>query len=171
MRELVARRQPLYRFVLDNVVSKYDLDRADGRVDATRERPPGLGIRDRSKVEAFAREIVGQHGSASTSSKARAEVRRAANRPAPAPSSASRATAPPADAPAPPQLPDLRDPRFALEREALKLVVQEPVAVASISKDVGENDFTHPTYRAVWTLVEQAGGIVAAGSGLGRAAA
>jgi DNA primase len=37
VRELVARRVPLYRFVLTNVVGKYDLDRADGRVDAMRE--------------------------------------------------------------------------------------------------------------------------------------
>ena len=64
--------------------------------------------------------------------------------------------------PAAPPLPDLRDPRFSLERETLKLVVQEPTTVASITKDVGENDFTHPTYRAVWTLVEQAGGLVSA---------
>ena len=39
VRELVARRVPLYRFVLANVVGKYDLDRADGRVDALREAP------------------------------------------------------------------------------------------------------------------------------------
>jgi DNA primase len=56
------------------------------------------------------------------------------------------------------QLPDLRDPRFALEREALKLVVQEPSAVASITKDVGANDFTHPTYRAVWEVAAALGG-------------
>jgi DNA primase len=37
VRELVARRVPLYRFVLNNEVSRYDLDRADARVDATRE--------------------------------------------------------------------------------------------------------------------------------------
>jgi DNA primase len=95
---------------------------------------------------------------------ARAEVRRAAGRPttsaSPTRPSASDAGAP---APAQQQLPDLRDPRFALERESLKLVVQEPSAVASITKDVGANDFTHPTYRAVWSLVEQAGGIVSAG--------
>ena len=30
-------RVPLYRFVLSNVIGKYDLDRADGRVDALRE--------------------------------------------------------------------------------------------------------------------------------------
>ena len=62
VRELIARRRPLYRFVLENVVSKYDLDRADGRVDAMREAARLVSsIRDRSKVEAFAREIAG-HG-------------------------------------------------------------------------------------------------------------
>jgi DNA primase len=163
VRELVARRQPLYRFVLDNVVAKFDLDRADGRVDATREAARLVSsIRDRSKVEAFAREIASIVGV--DVEQARAEVRRAASRPATSPSTGSRSTPPAADAPPPQQqLPDLRDARFALERETLKLVVQEPVAVASITKDVGENDFTHPTYRAVWTVVEQAGGIVAAG--------
>jgi DNA primase len=37
VRELVARRRPLYQFVLANIVSKYDLERADSRVDAVRE--------------------------------------------------------------------------------------------------------------------------------------
>ncbi len=30
------------------------------------------------------------------------------------------------------------------------------------ARDVGANDFTHPTYRAVWQLVEQAGGLAVA---------
>jgi DNA primase len=68
-------------------------------------------------------------------------------------------------APAPPPLPDLRDPRFALEREALKLVVQEPEAVLRTTRDIGSNDFTHPTYRAVWELVETCGGLGAADAG------
>ena len=83
------------------------------------------------------------------------------------PASGSRAAAPAASAaePSPPQqLPDLRDPRFALERETLKLVVQEPEAVARTTHDLGANDFTHPTYRAVWELVEQSGGLAAAGA-------
>jgi DNA primase len=160
VRELIARRRPLYRFVLDNVVSQYDLDRADGRVDATRAAARLVSsIRDRSKVEAFAREIASMVGV--DVEQARAEVRRAEGRKA-GDVRGSGTTAQGADGRAQ-QLPDLRDPRFALERETLKLVVQEPTAVASITKDVGENDFTHPTYRAVWALVEQAGGIVAAG--------
>ncbi len=63
VRELVARRVPLYRFVLGNVVSRYDLDRADGRIDAMRDASRLVtAIRDRSKVDAFARELAGMVG-------------------------------------------------------------------------------------------------------------
>src|SRR3954451_8564591 len=64
VRELVARRVPLYRFVLANVLSKYALDRADGRIDALRESARLVSsIRDRSKVaSSFAREIASLTG-------------------------------------------------------------------------------------------------------------
>ena len=57
VRELIATRQPLYRFVLAHVVGRYDLDRADSRVDALREAARLVAsVRDKSKVDAFARE-------------------------------------------------------------------------------------------------------------------
>lgn len=59
-------------------------------------------------------------------------------------------------------MPDLRDPRFAIERETLKLVVQHPMAIGRTTADIGENDFTHPTYRGVWAAVSAAGGPSAA---------
>ena len=63
VRELIARRVPLYRFVLRNVISQFDLDRADSRVDAVREAVKlVVSIRDKSKVEAFAREVAGMIG-------------------------------------------------------------------------------------------------------------
>ena len=37
VRELIGSRIPLYRFVLDNTLERYDLDRGDQRVDAVRE--------------------------------------------------------------------------------------------------------------------------------------
>jgi DNA primase len=167
VRELVARRVPLYRFVLSNVVGKYDLDRADSRVDALREAARLVSsIRDKSKVDAFSRELAGMIGV--DVDEARAEVRRAANRPAGRPDQRSAPTSAqaPAAAPAAPraQVPDLRDPRFSLERETLKLVIQHPMAIGRTTADVGPNDFTHPTYRAVWELVAAAGG-PQAGSG------
>jgi DNA primase len=89
------------------------------------------------------------------------EVRRAAGRRGSDPRPAARQVP---DQPRSPQqpLPDLRDPRFVLERETLKLVVQEPASVARTAQDLGANDFTHPTYRAVWELVEKNGGLAAA---------
>ncbi|THJ04519.1 DNA primase, partial [Nocardioides sp.] len=84
VRELIATRKPLYRFVLDNVVGRYDLDRADGRVDALRAGAKLVAsIRDRSKVDAFARELAGMVGV--DMEEARAEVRRAAARGSSAP--------------------------------------------------------------------------------------
>jgi DNA primase len=151
VRELVARRVPLYRFVLGNVVARYDLDRADGRIDAMRDASRLVtAIRDRSKVDAFARELAGMVGIDEYD--VVREVRRAAGRGQPA--SAPVATGPRAAA----ELPDARDPRLALERETLKLVIQHPAVIAGALVDVGEDDFTHPAYRAVWSLIGAAGG-------------
>ena len=170
VRELVARRIPLYRFVLSNVVARYDLDRADGRVDALREAAKLVSsIRDRSKVDAFARELAGMVGL--DMEEARAEVRRAASRPArsPAPQGPQHRSQPSDHqgqqqqaAPQARPLPDLRDPRFSLERETLKLVIQAPHVVAPVAADLGDNDFTHPTYRVVWDTVAAFGGPAAA---------
>jgi DNA primase len=87
---------------------------------------------------------------------ARAEVRSSLRR-GPAQARGTEAPAPATGASAP-ALPDLRDPRFSLERETLKLVVQHPAAVGRMAKDVDGDDFTHPTYRAVWELVSACGG-------------
>ncbi len=160
VRELVARRVPLYRFVLANVVGGFDLDRADGRVDAVRAAARLVAsIRDKSKVEAFSRELAGMVGV--DIEEARSEVRRAAQRPSrqeqrPGTTAAHPSPPPPTQAREP--LPDLRDPRFSIERETLKLMIQHPAAVGRSAADVGGNDFTHPTYRAVWELVAANGG-------------
>jgi DNA primase len=164
VRELVARRVPLYRFVLANVVGKYDLDRADGRVDALRESARLVSsIRDRSKVDAFAREIASMIGL--DVEEARAEVRRAQNR---RPASSGRPGGPPhpeeglvAERPARQELPSLRDPRFAIERETLKLVLQHPMVIGRTTGDVGPEDFIHPTYRGVWEAISASGGPLA----------
>lgn len=58
VRELVARRIPLYRYVMDNVVHDFDLDRADGRVAAVRAAAPLVtSIRDSSLVDGYLREL------------------------------------------------------------------------------------------------------------------
>jgi DNA primase len=159
VRELVARRVPLYRFVLANVVQRYDLDRADGRIDAMREAAKLVtSIRDRSKVDAFARELAGMLGIEPAD--VQREVRRAAARAsAPAHTVAATGQRPAAD------LPDPRDPRLMLERETLKLVIQHPAVVGRSARDVDGDDFTHGAYRALWAGVQTAGGPTAADAG------
>jgi DNA primase len=153
VRELVARRVPLYRFVLRNVVDRFDLDRADGRIDAVREAA-GLvaSVRDRSKVDAFARELAGMVGVEPDEVRAvvRQSTRRSDGRDAPP--RASAAVDAGGQLPAAEGLPSVGDPRFADEREALKAVVQHPRLVPD-PPGIDENDFHHPLLRAVWEAI------------------
>ncbi|RHW24517.1 DNA primase [Nocardioides immobilis] len=166
VRELIATRQPLYRFVLANVIGKFDLDRADGRIDAMREAAQLVSsVRDQSKVTAFAQEISKMIGADIDTNQVLSEVRLVAKRGSCPDERGQRRDVPPdAERPARPAVPNLLDPRFGIERETLKLVLQHPLAIGRTTGDIGANDFTHPTYRAVWALVEAAGG-PAAGDG------
>ncbi len=175
VRELVARRVPLYRFVLKNVLGRYDLDRADARVDAVREAA-GLvaSVRDRSKIDAFARELSGMVGV--DVDEVRREVHRAAARGSaprrpdrqvavPPVESAGQLSGSPTQRPPAPERPDLRDPRFEAEREALQAVVQYPELSAEQFGELGDEDFTHPTLAGVRRTVEAVGGPAAATGG------
>ncbi|WP_028661099.1 DNA primase [Nocardioides insulae] len=167
VRDLVASRVPLYRFVLTNEVGRFDLDRADGRVDALRAGAKLVSsVRDRSKVDAFARELAGMVGV--DVEEARREVQRAVRR---GPERSTRGqretvrtdeTPPPAPAVRP--APSLREPKFAIERETLKIIVQHPMVVGRTTGEISAEDFTHPAYRLTWELVAAAGG-PAAGAG------
>ncbi|KRA29404.1 MULTISPECIES: DNA primase [unclassified Nocardioides] len=164
VRELIATRRPLYRFVLENVVGRYDLDRADGRIDAVRAAAKLVAsIRDQSKVTAFAQEVSRMIGSEVDTNRVLSEVRRAAARGPEPTAPRERSGAQPAPEPPPPRAtyPDLREPRFSIERETLKLVLQHPIAIGRTTADIGANDFSHPIYRAVWELIAAAGGAVA----------
>jgi DNA primase len=163
VRELIARRVPLYRFVLGDVVGRYDLDRADSRIDAMREAARLVAsIRDRSKVDAFARELSGMIGL--DVEEVRAEVRQAVQRGRTRGRASARPSGSESGSPPPPdERPSLRDPRFAVERETLKLALQSPSLAVDRLAEVEAADFTHPTYSLVWQTVEAAGGVGAAG--------
>jgi DNA primase len=158
VRELIARRVPLYRFVLGDVVGRYDLDRADSRIDAMREAARLVAsIRDRSKVDAFARELSGMIGL--DIDEVRAEVRQAVHRGHSRGRGATRTGSVTSSTPPPEERPSLRDPRFAVERETLKLALQWPTLAVDPLTQVEASDFTHPTYSLVWQAVEAAGGL------------
>ena len=171
VRELVARRVPLYRFVLRNILTRYDLDRADARVDAMREAAGLVGsVRDRSKIDAFARELAGMVGL--DVDEVRAEVRREEGRrrrPQRPDRAAHAETTSPQQEGRParrePERPDLGEPRFGSEREALQVVVQYPALAIEAFDELDDDDFTHPTLVGVRRAVEAAGGPASATSG------
>jgi DNA primase len=168
VRELIGRRVPLYRFVLSNVLSKYDLDRMDTRVDALRDAARlVVSIRDRSKVDAFTRELAGHLGM--EVDQVRSEVHRAASRPVAAP--AAPADRGPvtvtSEAPPPPRvdLPSPRDQRFVIEWDVLKIAMQHPALVGAAFDELDDQDFTHPWLAAVRAGMEKAGGPATAAPG------
>ena len=154
VRELVARRVPLYRFVMSNMLSQHDLDRADGRLAALRAAAPLVAsIRDTALVSGYIRELSGMLGM--DIEEVRSEVLRVASRggrkspePPAEPSAESRPTAS--------QLPDPADRLLATERETSKLLVQAPQLFEEGWDGLTTRDFTHPAYGAVLTSVEKA---------------
>lgn len=190
VRELIETRQPLYRFVLGNVVAQYDLDRADGRVDALRDASRLISsVRDRSKVNEFTRELsmlVGVDTDEALAQVRRAEKwdqqdksrgarpgsgrdtrdPRAARTPTDhragdeAGSGQGAPTMPAEQAPPRRPMPDPRDPRFAIERETLKLIFQHTQLVDRPCDQVSADDFSHPLYRAVWEAIGGPDGVL-----------
>ena len=155
VRELVARRMPLYRFVMSNLLNQHDLDRADGRLAALRATAPLVGsIRDAGLVNGYARELAGLLGM--DPDEVRTEVSRAASRSSRRTASAEPAPAAAATKPTGTALPDPRDRMLAIERETAQLLVQAPEKFPDHWDGLSAADFTHPAYAAVFTAVEKA---------------
>jgi DNA primase len=176
VRELVARRVPLYRFVMGNILSQYDLDRADGRLAALRATAPLVAsIRDHALVGEYLRELSGQLGM--DIEEVRREVGRMASRsrrPAGGQGPNEPLPEPEADAqaegrrPAKPVLPDPHDRLLLIERETAKLLIQAPHLFGPDRDGLSMDDFTHPAYAAVFTAVEKAAATEAPADGPGE---
>ena len=155
VRELVARRVPLYRFVMGNVLAQHDLDRADGRLQALRAAAPLVAsIRDNALVSGYVRDLSGMLGM--DIEEVRQEVLRVARRgggPRPEPTEPARS---PGSEPGTQQLPDPGDRLLATERETSKLLIQAPQLFEPGWDGLTETDFTHPAYAAVFSSVEKA---------------
>jgi DNA primase len=167
VRELIARRVPLYRFVLHNVVARFDLDRADSRVDALREAARLVAsVRDKSKVEAFAREVAALIGNLVEPNDVLAEVRKVQRGPsrssAPSQVGSAARSQPPAEDDAAQrrrrEVPDPGEHRFSIERDTLKIAFQAPDAMAEPWSELDIDDFTHPYHRAIVEVVQKCGG-------------
>jgi DNA primase len=152
VRELVAGREPLYRFVMRNIISGYDLDRADGRLAAARAAAPLVSsIRDDSLVLGYVRELAKLLGM--DPDEVRAEVRAARHK-----ASRKRPAEEGAATPAEPAASGLRAPhpgdrRLEAERGTLRLVLRAPETFAEDWNGLSTDDFTDPAYQALFASV------------------
>jgi DNA primase len=173
VRELVARRAPLFEFAIKSTLAQFDLDTAEGRIGALQSAAPLVGrIRDRALRPEYARALAGWLGmevgpvNEAVGRAERADAGRSRT-PAPARRAAPTAEGPAdeagvaAEAPALPPLqrPDPNDRDLHVEREALKLALQQPAIVGPRFDGIERAAFTAPAYALTAEAVEKAGGI------------
>lgn len=159
VRELVARREPLYRYVMANTIAGFDLDRVDGRLEALRAAAPLVGsVRDNSLVNGYIHELAKMLGS--DVDEVRREVARAGRRKVAPSSDRHREPEPPPSDQQPAlglPMPNPRDRGLEVERGTLRLMVRAPEAFEQGWNDTGVDDFTHPAYRAIFEAILAAG--------------
>jgi DNA primase len=143
LRDLIARRQPLYRFVMKHRLEGFDLDRADGRVQALKAVAPLVpDVRDVASLESYVRELSGLIGmdpnmvrrevKALHGKKHGAEREQVAVRPAEKF-----------------ELPDPKDRNHIAERATASLLLRHPEMFTDEWNGLKESDFMHPAYAAV----------------------
>ena len=163
VRDLVARRTPLFEFAIKSMLRDYDLDSVDGQVAALQKTVPLVAqIKDESKRDGYAVKLAFWTGWQDESMVVRrvresagAEVARTRRRPAPARNGSASGD----DLPRP----EPRDPGLRAQREVLKAALQEPSLAGPAYDALPEEAFTHPAYVAAHKAVLAAGG---ASSGL-----
>ena len=153
VRDVVASRVPLVEFAIRSTLAKYDLETAEGRVQAMQTAAPLVAkIKDRALRPEYARRLAGWLGM---------EVEPVATRVAElagdgrAP--AGRRTAAPAQ--------NADAAAVAVEREAVKLAVQMPVLAGPLYDTLDDEVFTHEGLRAVHQVVRAAGGAASTAGG------
>jgi DNA primase len=141
LRDLIARRIPLFEFAIKTELNLHNLNTAEGRVNALNATAPLVSqIRDKSLRPEYARLLAGWLG---------VEVEIVTR----AVSQGARNFAPAQDA-APGEIvenawrPDPLEPRLLLEREVLKVKVQYPKLI-TMWGTIEDGAFTHPAYRAL----------------------
>lgn len=155
VRDLIARREPLVDFALRHVISRFDLDTVDGRVEAMRRAAPLVAkIKDPDKRPEYIRKLAGDLGMEVE------PVQRAVL-------AAMKAAAGEAAAPVRPAASgyEVDDPQIAVEREALKLALQHPVLAGPMFDALGPEVYRHPVHQAVRAAIADAGGAASASGG------
>ena len=135
LRDLIARRVPLFEFAIKSSIKQFDLGNADGRVQALNAAAPLIGkIRDASLRPEYARSLAGWLGM-------EVEVVMAAVKKNTSTKPASNDAAVAGEQ----WRPDPSEPRLILEREVLKVRLQMPALVRN-RPELEKNAFSHPAY-------------------------
>jgi DNA primase len=150
LRDLIARRIPLFEFAIKTELKLHNLNTAEGRINALNATAPLVSqIRDKSLRPEYARLLAGWLG-------VEVEiVTRAVSQGARAASTSQQA---PSDEVAPQEnwRPDPQEPRLMLEREVIKARVQQPGIVGGWSA-IEDGAFTHPAYSALAVTINSLG--------------
>ncbi|MDI3314056.1 MAG: DNA primase [Mycobacterium sp.] len=170
LRDLVARRTPLFEFAIRTTLADMDLDSAEGRVVALRRCVPMVArIKDPTLRDEYARQLAGWVGWADVAQvidRVRAEAR-SPNRPGRGGRARRDAAAPGGPGPAEPaaRRPDPGDLTLWPQREALKSALQYPALTGPVFDSLDVECFTHPGYAAVRAAIAAAGGVAAGVAG------
>ncbi|TVZ01358.1 DNA primase [Trebonia kvetii] len=174
VRDLVARRVPLFEFAIRSVLGRHDLDTREGQFAAIDEAAPIIvRIKDRSKWKQYAVDLdrwIGfmderyildrvRHAAGAVKGARGTTTRSGSAAQAPDANGQRRA-----DAGAAPSRPyDRSDPVLRVEREALKLAVQWPALTGPEFDTLGAVAFSVPQHAAVFGVIAAAGGVGTAG--------
>ncbi|MBO0820184.1 MAG: DNA primase [Nocardiopsaceae bacterium] len=165
VRDLIARRVPLFEFAIRSALAKHDLDSTDGQLAALDEAAPIVArIKDRGKRERYAVNLdrwLGLMNEKFVLGRVREHARdggRSAGGPVRSGDIKSVAKPHPAA-----YRYDRSDPALRVEREALKLAVQWPALCGPEFDALGADSFSVPVHGSVFGLVAGCGGVVSAG--------
>ena len=155
LRDLVARRTPLFEFAIRTALAEHDLDSAEGRVNALRQCVPMVArIKDSMLRDEYARRLAGWVGWAEVAQVLGRVREEAQKRGVPDRGRRARpeAARPKTEGQAPnvrvePQRPNPADPTLWPQREALKSALQYPALAGPVFDSLTVESFTHPGLR------------------------
>ena len=184
VRDLIARRVPLFEFAIKGVLAHHDLNTTEGQLAALDEAAPILakikdkGLRGRYAVnldrwlglmdEEFVMARVRAHAGDTRTVKATGRPRGSSS-PADAQENGNGHQGQFGQNQESPY--DPHDPVVQLERQALQLAVQRPGLCGPEFDALGADAFTAPVHRAVFTLIAACGGTAAGGGSVKQWAA
>jgi DNA primase len=184
VRDLIARRVPLFEFAIKGVLAHHDLNTTEGQLAALDEAAPILakikdkGLRGRYAVnldrwlglmdEEFVMARVRAHAGDTRPVKATGRPRGSSG-PADAQDNGNGHHGPFGQNQESPY--DPHDPVVQLERQALQLAVQRPGLCGPEFDALGADAFTVPVHRAVFALIAACGGTAAGGGSIKQWAA